>query len=61
MADIGLKFNINLEEEDIKQIKEFVESDDFGTFVLDNANTLEQAAFILQTLIDACDRLDTFF
>ena len=51
--EFGLDMSVNLEK-----IKEFVESDKFIQFLLNNTTDFSIAAFVLQTLLDKIGELE---
>ena len=42
-------------EVDLNKVKNFIESPEFATFLLDNTEDFAVAAYILQTLLDAVE------
>ena len=54
-------FEMDFDHNDLAVVKRVVTSDEFADYILGKTTTLQQAAFILQTLVEKCDEVEKQF
>lgn len=54
-------FEMDFDRSDLVVVKRVVTSDEFADYILGKTTTLQQAAFILQTLVEKCEEVEKQF
>ena len=54
-------FEMDFDRSDLAVVKRVVTSDEFADYILGKTTTLQQAAFILQTLVEKCEEVEKQF
>ena len=54
-----MEFEISLDKDDIKEVREFIESDSFADLMNRKGLGFPAMAFVMQKLFNACDEAET--